>query len=275
MNLSFKTALSSAAMLFTTLFSPAQFAQAEEPSSTQAQIEQSGTLRVGMSTFAPWAMRDKQGALIGFEIDVARRLATDNGWQVEFVPTAWDGIIPSLLAKKYDVIIGGLTITPEREKSVRFTQAYSHSGVRPAAASTMAKEKKTVADFNQRGVILAVRRGASPVQVAKAYFPKATLRQFDDESQVFQEVLNGRAHGALSSSPKPEQEALRHPDALFMPFAKPLAEGSEGFALRKGDDALAEQFNEWIAARQADGWLKARHDYWFKSLAWEAQVANP
>lgn len=115
MNLSFKTALSGAAMLFTTLFAPAQFAQAEEPSSTQAQIEQSGTLRVGMSTFAPWAMRDKQGALIGFEIDVARRLATDNGWQVEFVPTAWDGIIPSLLAKKYDVIIGGLTITPEWE----------------------------------------------------------------------------------------------------------------------------------------------------------------
>ena len=88
-------------------------------------------------------------------------------------------------------------------------------------------------------------------------------------------MLNGRAHGALSSSPKPEQEALRHPDALFMPFAEPLAQGDEGFALRKGDDALAEQFNEWIAARQADGWLKARHDYWFKSLAWEAQVANP
>ena len=113
MSLSFKTALSGAALLFTALFTPAQ---AEgEASATLAQIEQSGTLRVGMSTFAPWAMRDKQGALIGFEIDVARRLATDNGWQVEFVPTAWDGIIPSLLAKKYDVIIGGLTITPERE----------------------------------------------------------------------------------------------------------------------------------------------------------------
>ena len=121
MNLSFKTTLSSAALLLTSLLTPALAQTA--PSDTQAQIEQSGTLRVGMSTFAPWAMRDKQGALIGFEIDVARRLATDNGWQVEFVPTAWDGIIPSLLAKKYDVIIGGLTITPEREKSVRFTQA--------------------------------------------------------------------------------------------------------------------------------------------------------
>lgn len=273
MSLSFKTALSGAALLFTTLFTPAQ---AEgEASATLAQIEQSGTLRVGMSTFAPWAMRDKQGTLIGFEIDVARRLATDNGWQVEFVPTAWDGIIPSLLAKKYDVIIGGLTITPEREKSVRFTQAYSHSGIQLAASKAQAQDKKTLSDFNQRGVILAVRRGASPVQVAKENFPKATLRQFDDESQVFQEVLNGRAHGALSSSPKPEQETLRHPEALFMPFAEPLSQGSEGFALRKGDDALAEQFNEWIAARQADGWLKARHDYWFKSLAWEAQVANP
>ncbi|MFB2871819.1 transporter substrate-binding domain-containing protein [Aeromonas jandaei] len=273
MTISIKTALSGAALLLATLLTPAHADTA--PSATQARIEQSGTLRVGMSTFAPWAMRDKQGALIGFEIDVARRLATDLGWQVEFVPTAWDGIIPSLLAKKYDVIIGGLTITPEREKSVRFTHPYSHSGVQLAASNTLAKEKKTIADFNQRGVILAVRRGASPVQVAKANFPKATLRQFDDESQVFQEVLNGRAHGALSSSPKPEQETLRHPDALFMPFADQLAQGDEGFALRKGDDALAEQFNEWIAARQADGWLKARHDYWFKSLAWESQVANP
>ncbi|MGL5225510.1 MAG: transporter substrate-binding domain-containing protein, partial [Aeromonas sp.] len=212
MNMSFKTARFGAALLFNTallsspLLTPAMAADAPT-SSTLAQLEQSHQLRVGMSTFAPWAMRDKQGALIGFEIDVARRLASDNGWQVEFVPTAWDGIIPSLLAKKYDVIIGGLTITPEREKSVRFTNAYSHSGIQLAASRTLAADKKTVADFNQRGVILAVRRGASPAQVAKANFPKATLRQFDDESQVFQEVLNGRAHGALSSSPKPEQEA--------------------------------------------------------------------
>ncbi|MGR5488551.1 transporter substrate-binding domain-containing protein, partial [Vibrio alfacsensis] len=71
------------------------------------KINERGTLRVGMSTFVPWAMRDKQGDLIGFEIDVAKRLAEDSGWKVEFVPTAWDGIIPALLAQKFDVIIGG------------------------------------------------------------------------------------------------------------------------------------------------------------------------
>lgn len=98
------------------------------------KINERGTLRVGMSTFVPWAMRDKQGELVGFEIDVAKRLAEDSGWKVEFVPTAWDGIIPALLSQKFDVIIGGLSITPERSKSVLFTEPYSHSGVQVAAA---------------------------------------------------------------------------------------------------------------------------------------------
>ena len=78
-----------------------------------ADIQKRGTLKVGMSTFVPWAMRDKQGDLIGFEIDVATKVAEDMGVEVEFVPTAWSGIIPSLLAKKFDVIIGGMSITHE------------------------------------------------------------------------------------------------------------------------------------------------------------------
>ena len=62
-----------------------------------ADIQKRGTLKVGMSTFVPWAMRDKKGDLIGFEIDVATKLAKDMGVEVEFVPTAWSGIIPALL----------------------------------------------------------------------------------------------------------------------------------------------------------------------------------
>lgn len=75
-------------------------AKEDVPTPNVDQIKERGTLRVGMSTFVPWAMRNKQGELIGFEIDVAKRLAQDSGLKVEFVPTAWDGIIPALLAKK-------------------------------------------------------------------------------------------------------------------------------------------------------------------------------
>ena len=71
-------------------------------------ILERGKLVIGLSTFVPWAMRAKDGSLIGFEIDVGNKLAEDMGVEAEFVPTAWDGIIPGLLAKKFDVIVGGM-----------------------------------------------------------------------------------------------------------------------------------------------------------------------
>lgn len=237
------------------------------------KINERGTLRVGMSTFVPWAMRDKQGELIGFEIDVARRLAQDSGWQVEFVPTAWDGIIPALLAQKFDVIIGGLSITEERSKSVLFSEPYSHSGIQVAASKSLAGDMTELSDYDSRRIKIAVRRGATPVQVARETFPKAKLLQFDDEAQAFQEVLNGNAHAVIASSPKPEHEAVKHADKLFIPFSERLSLGNEAIAVRLGEEDKAEFFNQWIAQRTADGWLKERYEYWFSTLDWQEQVA--
>lgn len=242
--------------------------------STLSEIKERGTLRVGLSTFVPWAMRDKQGELIGFEVDVARRLAEDANLKVEFIPTAWDGIIPALLAGKFDVIIGGMSITPARNLSVLFTTPYAHSGVQLAANKETAADKTTIKDFNKRRVTLAVRRGAFTVQTAKKYFPKAKLRQFDDDAQAFQEVLNGNAHAVLASSPKPEQMAIQYKDKLFLPLSERLSRGSEAFAIRHGEYDLLNFFNNWILLRTEDGWLKERHDYWFTTLDWQSQIAE-
>lgn len=257
---------------FTLLFSANQAVAAQ--TDTLTKIKERGTLRVGLSTFVPWAMRDKQGELIGFEIDVAKRVAQDAGVNIEFIPTAWDGIIPALLAGKFDVIIGGMSITPQRNLSVLFTAPYSHSGVQLAANTASSNDKLTLADYNKRSVTLAVRRGAVTVQTAKKYFPKAKLRQFDDDSQAFQEVLNGNAHAVLASTPKPEQMALQYKDKLFLPFDSRLSQGSEGFALRHGDFNLLNFFNNWILLRKQDGWLQERHDYWFTTVDWQNQMAE-
>lgn len=237
-------------------------------------IKERGTLRVGMSTFVPWAMRDKQGELIGFEIDVAQRLAADSGWQVEFVPTAWDGIIPALLAKKFDVIIGGMSVTPERSKSVLFTAPYSHSGVQLAASKKLAEGFFKLEDFNKRNVKIAARRGAFTVQVARETFPKASVLQFDDDAQAFQEVINGNAHAVIASSPKPEHESIKHSDSLFLPFSERLSKGNEAFAVRLGEEDKKAFFDQWIADRTADGWLQARYEYWFSTLDWQDQIAS-
>ena len=238
------------------------------------KINERGTLRVGMSTFVPWAMRDKQGELIGFEIDVAKRLAKDSGWQVEFVPTAWDGIIPALLAKKFDVIIGGMSITPERSKSVLFSAPYSHSGVQVAANKELAEGFSEFSDFNSRRVKIAARRGAFTVQVARETFPKAKILQFDDDAQAFQEVLNGNAHAVIASSPKPDHEAVKNSDKLFIPFTERLSKGNEAFAVRLGEADKEAFFNQWIQARTQDGWLEQRYEYWFSTLDWQDQIAS-
>lgn len=237
-------------------------------------INDRGTLRVGMSTFVPWAMRNKQGELIGFEIDVAKRLAADSGWKVEFVPTSWDGIIPALLAKKFDVIIGGMSVTPERSKSVLFTAPYSHSGVQVAASKELAEGFNKLSDFDSRRIKIAARRGAYTVQVARETFPKAKILQFDDDSQAFQEVLNGNAHAVIASSPKPEHETIKHADKLFLPFNERLSQGNEAFAVRLGEDDKQAFFDQWIEQRTQDGWLKERYEYWFSTLDWQDQIAQ-
>ena len=162
------------------------------------KVLQKGVLRVGMDTFVPWAMRDKTGQLVGFEIDVATRLAADMGVKVEFVPTKWSGIIPALLTGKFDVIIGGMGIIPSRNLKVNFTQPYDYSGMSLVANKKLAAGFKTLEDFNRPDVVLAVKLGSTSVMAAKKYLPQATLRQFDGEAQIFQEVVNGKAHAAVA-----------------------------------------------------------------------------
>lgn len=235
------------------------------------EIKKRGVLRVGMSTFVPWAMRDKQGDLIGFEIDVATKVAEDMGVQVEFVPTAWSGIIPALIARKFDVIIGGMSITPGRNLTVNFTAPYAHSGQQMVANKALA-DGFSVPDFNSSDVTISCRRGATPCNVAQKMFPNANVSRFDDDAQAFQEVVNGNSHAMISSAPKPRFWMSRYPDKLFMPTEENLTTGDEAFALRKGDPDALNFFSNWILVNTSNGWLKQRHDFWFKTQTWADQI---
>jgi polar amino acid transport system substrate-binding protein len=240
--------------------------------STLEQALRRGVLRVGMSTFVPWAMKDKTGKLIGFEIDVATRLAKDMGIRVEFVPTKWAGIIPALLTGKFDVIIGGMGILPKRNLKVNFSVPYDYSGMSIVANRELAAGFKGLDDFNHPDVVLSVRLGATPVDAAKKYMPKAQLRMFDDESQAVQEVINGRAYAMVSSAPLPAFQALKYPEKLFLPLEGTFTKEPIGFAVRKGDFDTLNFFNNWIIFVTSEGWLKERKHYWFETKDWESRI---
>jgi polar amino acid transport system substrate-binding protein len=236
------------------------------------KIQKNKVIRVGMSTFVPWAMKDKQGKLIGFEIDVARKLARDMGVEIEFVPTAWSGIIPALMTGKFDVIIGGMGITPERNLKVNFTMPYDYSGMSMVAHRKKAEGFSTLADFNKKEVDIAVRMGTTAEQAARKFIPDARLRLFENESQALQELNLGRVHAVVSSAPMPVFHALKYPDKLFVPLEENFTKEPIGFAIRKGDYDALNYFNNWILNMHAQGFLKEKKAYWFASRKWEDLV---
>lgn len=240
--------------------------------STLEQILKRGTMRIGFSTFVPWAMKDKKGDFIGYEIDVAARLAKDMGVKAEFVPTKWSGIIPALLTGKFDVIIGGMGIRPDRNIKVNFTIPYEHSGMSLVAGKKKAAGFSSLADFNKPSVSIAARLGTTAASAAKKYLPQAKLRLFDDESQAIQELLNGRVHAVVSSAPMPAFQAVKHPDKLFLPLDGTFTKEPIGFAIRKGDVDTLNYFNNWIMVVEAEGWFKERMHYWFETRDWESQI---
>lgn len=266
-----------AAVLGTALAAGAAAQGTQQQLSSESVIEtikKRGALKVGMSTFVPWAMRDKNGELVGFEIDVAKKVAADMDVDIEFVPTSWDGIIPALIAGKFDVIIGGMSVRPQRNLTINFTIPYAHSGMGIAANKAMAADMKWPDDYDSADVTFSCRRGATSCSDVDRLFPKATVRKFDDDVQAFQEVLNGNAHAVLSSYPKPVEWASGNQEHIFLPTTDNLSQGDEAFGLRKGDPDALNFFSNWILVNTTNRWLAERHHYWFKTRDWVSQV-NP
>ncbi len=264
-------------LCFTVIFSACQNqepVQSQQPLSTIEKVIKRGTLRVGMSTFVPWAMKDKTGKLIGFEIDVATRLAEDTGVKVEFVPTQWSGIIPAILTGKFDVIIGGMGIRPARNLKVNFTIPYDNTGMSMVAHKELAQGFSSLSDFNKPHVNIAARLGSTAVTAAKQFVPKANLLRFDNESQAYQELLNGRAHAVIASAPTPTFQAVKYPDKLFLPLKKTFTKEPIGFAVGKGDVDTLNYFNNWIRVVDAEGWLAERKHYWFETRDWQDRIGK-
>ena len=269
--------LGMAAVLGTAVATGAVAQSAQQQLSSESVVEtikKRGALKVGMSTFVPWAMRDKNGELVGFEIDVAKKVAADMDVDVEFVPTSWDGIIPALIAGKFDVIIGGMSVRPQRNLTINFTIPYAHSGMGIAANKAMTADMMWPDDYDSADVTFSCRRGATSCNDVDRLFPKATVRKFDDDVQAFQEVLNGNAHAVLSSYPKPVEWADGNPEHIVLPTTDNLSQGDEAFGLRKGDPDALNFFSNWILVNTTNGWLEERHHYWFKTRDWVDQV-NP
>ncbi len=237
-----------------------------------AKASERGVLRVGLSSFVPWAMRNKDGSFHGFEVDVATELAKDMGVRVQIIPTPWEGLIPALISKKIDVIIAGMTITPKRNLQVNFTEPYAFTDlVFIANKQKIAniEHSNDLAGYNDKSITFVQRRGTIPAIYVREKLPNATLRLFDDDATIMRELLNGKAHVWITPNPSPEFVIAEHPDKLVIPFRSDIQPSRDGMALRKGDIDSLNFLNQWIALKHARGWLEERRNYWFRTRDWQ------
>ena len=238
------------------------------------EVQDSGVLRVGLGLFEPWSACDADGELIGFEIDVATRLAEDMGVEVEFARTNWNYIIPALIAEEFDVIISGMTILPERNLKVNFTSSYNQTGIYLVANTDRTAGLETLEDFNSSSVTIATRRGASSIPAIENVFPDAMIMLYDTDNAVLEAVVAGKADAAAAFATTRTTWVEANPDTLHLPFEEPFASEVLAIAVRKGDHDTLNFFNSWIAIRKADGWLEQHRQYWFETSDWEGQLAT-
>ncbi|HAS90315.1 MAG TPA: amino acid ABC transporter substrate-binding protein [Desulfovibrio sp.] len=256
---------------------------------TLEKILKRKTLKVGFSIFEPWVMKDQDGQYVGFEIDVAKRLASDMGVQVEFVPTEWDAIISALVSHKFDIIISGMNMTPERILRVNFSDPYEFNSMSIVANKNMETGKMSRADynnarvggpahlfaledFNSPKIRIGVRLGTTAENAVKNYTPEAEAVVFKNEQESIDALLNGDISCLMLSQPLPRMLAQKYPKKLYLPMKSGFAREPSGFAVRKGDYDFLTYLNNWIRICNSNGWFRARYHHWFKANLMKAQV---
>ena len=238
------------------------------------QIIKKGEIRVGISVMAPWVMKDKQGNYIGFEIDVAKQLASDMDVKPVFKEYKWNDLIPALVNREIDIIASGISITPKRGLKVRFSNPYASSGYGLVSNLKLTKDFTSIKDLNDSKVFIGVVKGTVSESLAPKIFPRARIDTFKDNQEATEAVVNGTVHAYVASAPTPRFVALRYPDEVDLPLEKPLLVTKEAFAINKHNPEMLAYLNSWITAHEADAWIKSTHAYWFKSLKWRRKVSE-
>lgn len=237
--------------------------------STLNQIIENKVLRVGLDAgYMPFEMTNKQGKIVGFDVDIAKQMAKAMGVELEIVNTAWDGIIPALVTDKFDIIMSGMTLTSQRNLQINFAEPYIVIGQSLLVRKGLEDQIKSYKDLNKEQYTIASKLGTTGDLAAKKYLSKAKLRLFETESEAAIEVVNGKADAFIYDLPFNAVYNTQNPGKLVHldePFTyEPLAWG-----IRKGDPDFENWLNNFMRQIRGDGTYDKIYAKWFESSAWQ------
>jgi ABC-type amino acid transport substrate-binding protein len=197
------------------------------------------------------------GQPAGYDVDLLKKLVPDLGVALNIQNLDFNGLIPGLQSKKFDMVSVGLSATPERKKVVDFTRAYVPYALVLGVPTKDASSITSVDAVNASGKTVTALQGSTGEQLAKKLFPKAKVKGFPDQNAAFLEVATGRADAIVvedyllaqfqaSNAGKLEKAAI----------AKPLDVQYGSWAVPKGNDDFVKYLDTWLCKAQTDGTLE-------------------
>jgi polar amino acid transport system substrate-binding protein/arginine/ornithine transport system substrate-binding protein len=224
------------------------------------QAQAGPKLRVGVEgNYPPFSKMAPDGTLSGFDIDLARALCERLQRECVLVQQEWDGMMPALRARKFDMIVASMTISDERRKAADFSDPYYDVPSRWVARAGTLPDASPVALKGRR--IAVLRNSPRAKHVAEKY-PDSPVLLVTKETDVYLELAAGRADVGFGSSVVSAEAFLKRPEGRGFAQLGPLVRldgggGGVGIAFRKGDTALRDAVNASLKAMKADGSCRA------------------
>jgi len=234
----------------------------------QAQAPEWKKIRIGVEgAYPPFSEVGADGKLKGFEIDLALAYCAEMKAECTLVQQDFDGLIPALQARKVDAIIASVSITPERQKAIAFSNAYYNT---PARFAAKAGVKFDFTAAGLKGKKIGVQRATIHENFAADTFKQSEIVRYATQDQAFLDLKSGRIDLTLADLVAIDQGFLSKPDGKGFAFAGPSYDDvkyfgvGSGVGMRKADEkVLGKKFNDAIAAVAANGTFKKLNDKYF------------
>jgi polar amino acid transport system substrate-binding protein len=237
------------------------------------RIQAKKELVVGTAaTMPPLNMTTKDGQIMGMEIDIASFFASSIGVKLTLKPMHFNDLLPALEAGQVDMVLSGMTITPERNLKVAFVGPYFASGKSILAKAANVDSIDEIGKMNNPDKVLVALKGSTSQMFVEKVTPKAKLVLADDYPQAVSMVRNDKAVAMVADYPICMVSVYRYPDAKLATLKKPLSYEPIGIALPPNDPLLINWVENFLHALEKTGAMETLMEKWFRDASWVNQL---
>lgn len=236
---------------------------------TLSEIQKRGVLRVGTASgYMPFEQKNTRGEIIGFDIDIAKRMAKAMNVKLEIVNIEFDGLIAGLLTGKFDIIMAGMTMTPERNLRFNFPNPYIEVGQTALIHKKNVGKIKRYMDLNDPQYTVASTIGTTGELTAKKLLGKARYIAYETQQEGVMEVMNGKVDAFVYDMPYNAVAVKKMGGDALVHLSEQVTREPVAWAIRRDDVNFLNWCNNFLFVLKNDGVYDRIYKKWFESSDW-------